>query len=301
MAARGDGGAGDAGAERIGAGARFRKLTGSGNDFVAFDQLYLLDEARPELLPTAAQVRALCHRRLGVGADGVMVLRGSASADWRLVYYNADGSRAELCGNASLCSVWLGALLGRGGDVTFHTDAGPVRGRLRGDLPEIDLAPVGEVEADRRDLRAGPLRPDERRLGFARVGVPHVVVLCADAGAVELAERGPALRHHAALADGANVNYVSRAGERWAIRTFERGVEAETLACGTGSVATAVLLAAWREVEPDADAPVELVMSTGLEHRVTLRRSAERAWQPSLAGAARVVFDGVLGDGDWTR
>lgn len=286
----------------VAAGTAFVKLSGSGNDFVALDQLALLDEERPELLPSPLQVRALCHRRLGVGADGVMVLRGSGDADWRLIYYNADGSRAELCGNASLCSVRLAESLGRAGvgEVRFHTDAGLVRGRIHAGLPEIDLAAPPPVEPDRRDLLEHEPERDVRRIGFAQVGVPHVVVLCEDARAVDVAGRGPTLRHHPALHDGANVNFVSREGSRWRIRTFERGVEAETLACGTGSVASALLLAAWQEVDRGQPSPtVGLVMSTGLEHRVTLRRTEGGGWRPSLGGAAGIVFEGVVRDSAW--
>lgn len=292
-------------------GRTFFKLSGSGNDFVAFDELGTRSGYDPAWL-TAEAIRALCARGQGVGADGVMVLRGASESDcdYQLLYYNADGSRAELCGNASLCSVRLATELGvaRPAGMRFRTDAGLVTGRMDEGQPEVDLAPATELNAERGEL--GLSEEDERRIGFARVGVPHVVVLCADADAVDVAGRGARLRHHPALRDGANVNYVSRRGDEWRIRTFERGVEAETLACGTGSVASALLLDSWSRggaagegagdrIGPDDSAAVQLITSSGLRHRVRLRRAADGTLEPSLGGAASVVFRGELGEGRW--
>jgi diaminopimelate epimerase len=294
-------------------GATFYKLSGSGNDFVAFDEM---GSPSPRL-PDAERVRALCRRGTGIGADGVVVLCRAPGVDYQLVYFNRDGSRAELCGNASLCSVRMAVELGHAGPdgVRFLTDSGVLTGRIQDGLPEIDLQPASELEPERRALLDGVATGDERRVGFARVGVPHVVVACADAASVDLPARAPALRHHPALRDGANVNFVSGSGRAWTIRTFERGVEEETLACGTGSVATALLLAAWGDAGPGEasghggqaePAVVRLTTRSGLVHRVTLRQDPrERGpgepvlWRPSLAGGARIVFRGQLGEGDW--
>lgn len=290
---------------RYGAGAAFWKLSGSGNDFVAFDRMAVA-EGDDVALPTPDAVRALCRRGMGVGADGVMVLRAAPGVDYELVYYNADGSRAELCGNASLCSVRLAVELGhaRPGAVTFRTGTGPMAGRIAAGLPEIDLAAPTELSPERADLAPGTGGPGDR-IGFARVGVPHVVIRCADADAIDLAEVAPHFRHHADLRDGANVNFASRAGDRVALRTFERGVEAETLACGTGSVATAVLFASWDAQESGREPtwPLEthIVTRSGLRHRVTLGAPGVdgRPARVSLAGSARLVYRGTLGEGDW--
>ncbi|MHB1223764.1 MAG: diaminopimelate epimerase, partial [Gemmatimonadaceae bacterium] len=291
-------------------GEHFHKVTGSGNDFVAFDRL---GQGMAAELPTAAVVRALCSRGEGVGADGVLVLVDEPGADYRLVYFNADGSRAELCGNASLCGVRLAVELGRAepSGVSFVTDAGPMRGRIIDGLPEIDLTPPRDLSADRSDLWAavGGAESGERRLGYVRVGVPHLVLLCDSAEAAELERRGPLLRRHPALGDGANVNFVSPAEDgAWTMRTFERGVEGETLACGTGSVATALVLTTWamtgdagagaRATEgpsggPDgerSDGPavptVRIRTRSGRLHRVSLRGVAGD-YRPSLAGEGR--------------
>jgi len=283
-----------------GSGAPFLKMSGSGNDFVVFDRM---GEPADAALPSPETVRALCARGLGIGADGVVVLRRADGVDYELVYYNADGSRADLCGNASLCGVRLAVELGYAAAdvVRFRTDACVMTGRISDGLPEIDLAPPTELEPDRTDL-APPAGAPGDRVGFARVGVPHVVIRCADAGAVDLRRIAPHFRHHAALRDGANVNVASRSADGVVtLRTFERGVEDETLACGTGSVATALLLGAWASGDAAiGTTETSIVTRSGLRHRVrTTRGTAGAAPRVSLAGAARIVFGATLGEGDW--
>jgi diaminopimelate epimerase len=271
-----------------GRGRAFVKMSGSGNDFVFFD----VRSEPAGLLAAPDAVRRVCARGTGVGADGVVFLERSDRADFAIRYLNADGSLASLCGNASLCSTRLAAELGaadpRG--MRFETGAGILAARIRDGLPEIDLQPVREVrpEAPGIELAAG-----ERRVGFALAGVPHLVILCDDVERVDVARRGPPLRAHPTLADGANVNWVSRRGAGWAIRTFERGVEGETLACGTGAVASAVLLAAWGETAA-AGTPLETRSGRTLE--VALRRENGSDWLPSLRGEGRLVFRGELAE-----
>ena len=136
------------------------------------------------------------------------------------------------------------------------------------------------------DLEAG-----EERIGFALVGVPHLVVLAKDVDRTPIVERGRELRYHARLAHGGNVNFVSGRNDRWRIRTYERGVEGETLACGTGSVATALLLSAWGK----ASSTAELETKSGRSLRVRHRPSGH-AHLASLSGEARVVFVGQLAE-----
>ena len=305
----------------IGFGETFYKLSGSGNDFVAFDRMAA---AADGALPTPEQVRALCAPGTGVGADGVVVLHPAPDVAYQLAYYNRDGSRAELCGNASLCSVRLAVELGLAdpAGLRFLTDSGVLDGRIADGLPEIDLGAPAEIAESRADLLEDSAHGDERAVGFARVGVPHVVVACEDSARVDLLARAPALRHHPSLRDGANVNFVSPSANEWRIRTYERGVEAETLACGTGSVASAILLGAWarsgqvgrlRGADDGATGPdrapgasgarseatvIRLRTRSGLVHRVTLRKR-DGEIRPSLAGDARIVFRGQLGEGDW--
>jgi diaminopimelate epimerase len=267
-------------------GRPFYKLTGSGNDFVFIDTR----TAPAAALERADVIQSICGRGSGVGADGIVFLSCDAAAEIRIRYLNSDGSLAALCGNATLCAARLGAELGIVGgqaEFTIATDSGPVRARFRDGLPEIDLQAVTEV----RDCFDAELAPGERRIGFAMVGVPHLVVLCDDLERVPVVERGRSLRHHHGLAHGANVNFIARHAQRWGIRTYERGVEAETLACGTGAVASGLLLAAWGE----AQAAVELETRSGRVLRIR-HRSESGQYHASLSGEARIVFVGELGE-----
>lgn len=276
-------------------------MTGSGNDFVFFDGRTV----DVDLVTQPAAVRAICHRRNGIGADGLVVLApgrrtpgASASdsaaedtTDATILYFNSDGTPADLCGNATLCSTALAAQLGLADPhgMRLATPSGTIAGRLVGLTPEIAVPPVTVVAPSAAlDVVAG-----EQRVGFAVVGIPHLVLLCDDAEAVDVEGRGPTLRWHpAGGATGANVNWVSaRPDGTWRYRTFERGVEGETLACGTGAIATAILLQQWG-LSGDA---ARILTSSGRALDVTLTR-ADRALHPSLRGEGRVVFTGTIGD-----
>lgn len=264
-------------------GRQFWKMTGSGNDFVFFDAR----DQPPGDLESPRLIGAVCDRRMGVGADGVVFLEPDPGNAFSIRYFNRDGTLAELCGNASLCSVTLAAELGivqEGETFRFGTSSGPLAGRWdRGSGPRIHMPSV----RDRSEHFSAPEAPGEQRIGFARVGVPHIVVLCQDVEAVVLAERGRVLRHHPELPAGANANFVSRTADGWTYRTFERGVEGETLACGSGSVAVAALLSAWGL----AGGRVTLRTRSGATLVITVEEGV-----PALAGEGRLVFEGTLRD-----
>lgn len=267
-------------------GRRFYKMTGSGNDFVFVDARAepAGDLERPETID------AVCARGTGVGADGIVFIEDPTSGRERFAirYFNRDGSPA-FCGNASLCSVRLAVELGivaPGEDFEFGTLTGAVRGRLGADGPEIDIQPVTGL---RPDAGFTP-KAGEQRLGFAVVGVPHVVVRCDDVDAVDVVGRGRPIRLDPALESGANVNFVSKSADGWRMRTYERGVEAETLACGSGAVATAALLESWSE----SGSMTIIRTRSGLPLRVRFSESASGRRTPSLGGEGRIVFRGEL-------
>ena len=264
-------------------GVRFWKMTGSGNDFVFLDGRGRDTAA----LETPEAIGRLCSRTGGVGADGVVVLDRDPDAAFRIRYYNRDGSRAELCGNASLCSTTLAAQLGivpAGGDFRFGTDSGVVSARRVDGNSEVDFQPASELVPEAPIA----LGPGERRIGAIRVGVPHLVVLVDDAEAVDLLPRGLRLRSDPSQPAGANVNFVSSLGPGiWRMRTYERGVEAETLSCGTGSVATGIMLGVWGL----SGERTVIRTSSGLDVVVTVRRSGDQVLG-SLMGEGRLVFTG---------
>jgi len=240
----------------------------------------------------------VCARGTGVGADGIVFIEPApAGADVGIRYYNADGSLGELCGNATLCTMRLAAVLGLDGGSALRiaTDAGVMTARLVAGVPEFDLGAVTRVSTEPPVERIA----GEHRIGYAVAGVPHLVVLVDSVDTVDVVGRGRALRSHQATgAAGANVNFVAPARGNgtgpgdWVMRTYERGVEGETLACGTGSVAASTLLRAWGLA---AGSPVRLWTRSGLPLDVTVNRSGE-AWNAALRGEARLVFRGELID-----
>jgi diaminopimelate epimerase len=267
-------------------GRKFWKMSGSGNDFLFFDAR--VDP--PGAFSTPEVIDRVCARATGVGADGVVFIQNDATEAFRIRYFNRDGSLAELCGNASLCSARLAielAVADRAG-FSFATDAGTISARFIGDEPEIDLQPTTGLRPD-----AGlQLASGEQRIGFADTGVPHLVVLVDDVEAVDVEARGRELRFDQSLPDGANVNFAGKAeAGLWRMRTYERGVEGETLACGTGTVAVAILLEAWRL----SGSTTKLRSTSGRILTGTVRHIGSEI-RPSLQGEARIVFTGELAE-----
>lgn len=265
-------------------------MTGSGNDFVMVDAR---NSTPGEWTPE--DIRAVCARATGIGADGIVFVGpGSAAGAVRMVYHNSDGSHAAMCGNAALCTTRLAAHLGLApaAGMQLETDAGRYEARAPGALPRAEVH-LAAIEAP-REVRQLAVREPERRAALAVVGVPHLVVLVDDVDGVALEERGRALRGDAALGPaGANVNFLSpgaNTGE-WRMRTYERGVEAETLACGTGAVAAACTLDLWKI----GTLPSRILTRAGLALEVRARRlPTDEYGDIWLAGEARMLARGVL-------
>jgi len=269
-------------------GRRFWKMSGSGNDFVVFDVREAGVDSDPLERPEAIQT--LAARGTGVGADGVVFVAkgGRPGASLAMRYYNSDGSRGAFCGNATLCVTRLAHDLGAAPKegLLIETDSGLVPARMGPHGAEIDLPAVSESSVEVSELA---LEPGERRIGFALVGVPHLVVRCDEVAMAPVHERGRALRYSGYRVEGANVNFVSKRGGDWFIRTYERGVEGETLACGSGAIASAILLARWNE----SGATTSLITKSGRVLTVRLGREGE-SWKPTLAGEGRIVFTGEI-------
>ena len=275
-------------------GTAIYKMTGSGNDFVMVDARHTTPEQW-----AAADIRAVCARGTGVGADGlVFVGPGTRPDSVRMIYFNSDGSRAAMCGNAALCSTRLATRLGLGRPqgMTLETDAGVYDSRCAGpeERAELHLAPVPPPST----VPGLILAAGEERAVLGTVGVPHLVVLVGDVSRVDVEARGRALRSNPCVGPaGANVNFLSRDGHGgggapvWRMRTYERGVEAETLACGTGAVAAACALAEWGLAEP----PVTVWTWSGRPLAIRARRGPEGLYDDVwLGGEARLVVRGVI-------
>lgn len=272
-------------------GLVFHKMSGSGNDFVILDGRFTREADWTE-----ARIRWLCDRREGVGADGMVILTPEAMGRVRMDFWNCDGSRADMCGNAALCSTRLAAFLelAPATGMRLVTLAGAFLTRCRPgegeeaelNLPDFDLPVVPPGLA--REV-------GESQAVLANVGVPHLILEVTDLERTDLMERGRELRSHAALGPaGANVNFVAKlpaaSGSEWSIRTYERGVEGETLACGTGAVAAAVALVQGGK----AKMPVRLTTRSSRSLSITATLSGSRATDVWLSGEGRLVFRGVL-------
>ena len=271
----------------------FTKMSGAGNDFLVFG-------ARVERGPRETEaIRRLCRRGTGVGADGVLFVfaerEGDASSRIVADYVNADGSEGRFCGNGTRCAARFAVLRGLAGpSLVIATGWGAVGATVRGD-GSVALALPEPVAVGRAvpalDAAGGTLERD----AFALVvGVPHVVVYVkadVDLDALDLSILGPLNRRHPALREGANANFVRVISpSRLAVRTWERGVEAETLACGSGVVASAVVTSLLKGSAP----PVSVLTRSGETLEVSFVRDGELARDVTLTGDARVVFEGIL-------
>lgn len=262
----------------------FFKMHGSGNHFVLLDNRSL---AVPEA-DMAAWARAVCRQGFGVGADGLIFLEQSpdSGVDYRWHFYNADGSRAEMCGNGSRCAARLAYELGlAGAEHVFGTDAGPIKAVVD---PSSRLVKVQLTEP--RDLVLDLELEVEGRpwtMHFVNTGVPHAVVVCTDVAAVDVAHVGRAVRVHPHFAPaGTNVNFIQVVDRgHLRLRTFERGVEAETFACGTGAAASVVTAHALDLCGPEVE-----VTTTGSEVlQITIERDTV-----FLRGEATLAFEGRM-------
>lgn len=275
-------------------GRPFAKMSGGGNDFVVFDDRdrWFPEEGRKDL------VARLCRRGIGVGADAVLLLQESEEADVRMAYYNADGGEAPMCGNGAMCIARYARILEavEDPDLTLETGSGVFRARVEDpDAPEVTLwlVPPKDLELRCPDYEGGPCE----RVGFLDTSTPHVVALLGSVEAVEAHDvdgEGRRLRMQTRWEPpGTNVNFVAVKDRRTVrMRTYERGVEAETLSCGTGATASAILTALWGLTEP----PVTVLTSGGIPLVVDFTPAGEGAApaDPSLTGQGRIVYRGVV-------
>lgn len=268
----------------------FYKMSGSGNDFVMLDGRRSTSDDW-----TTERIVEVCHRRHGVGADGLVILTPEGDTRVRMDFWNCDGSQADMCGNAALCSTRLASILelAPAAGMKLVTRAGTFPSRCLPDGVE------SELNLPNFALPSAPapvaLRSGERGGMLATVGVPHLVLEVEDIEQADLMERGRVLRSDPGCGSvGANVNFVGGVGNGAAgpypLRTFERGVEGETLACGTGAVAVAVLLAHSGRKK----LPLDIMSRGGKILHIAATLSEGQATDVWLSGEGRLVFTGVL-------
>jgi diaminopimelate epimerase len=263
---------------------RFTKMNGAGNDFV------VIDNRAGDVRLNSKQIVWICDRHRGVGADGILLLEKSTNgADFRMRYYNADGGEAEMCGNGARCFARFANRVADAGDkISFETPAGIIGARLQGETVTLNMSdPTGL----RLNVRL-QIESEEAIVHYINSGVPHVVVSVSRIDVVDVRSKGEKIRRHEMFAPkGANVNFLEKRGpKKIALRTYERGVEDETLACGTGVVASALVFAATENVS----GTIGVLVRGGNELMVGFDRSGSQFRNVTLTGPAEFVFEGTI-------
>lgn len=253
----------------------FYKYQGAGNDFVVIDNRSLtFDDKNVEL------VEFLCHRRFGIGADGLMLLQNSESSDFEMRYYNSDGREASMCGNGGRCIVAFAKKLGIiDRTTTFMAVDGMHQARVCND-GDIDLQ---MIDVEKIDTHVDGY--------FLNTGSPHLVKFVPDLHVVDVEIEGRQLRYDARFQpSGTNVNFVHQLGNELTVYTYERGVECETLACGTGITASA-LSAAFRSGMQQGTFSVK---AKGGNLSVRFKRTNDHFTDVWLKGPAQLVYQGEI-------
>jgi diaminopimelate epimerase len=263
---------------------RFTKMNGAGNDFV------LIDNRLGAYKFSTEQIASLCDRHRGVGADGVLLVEAPAGkADFRMRYFNSDGGEAEMCGNGARCFTrFVNKITGAYSDLQFETPAGIIRAQSDGELVTLAMRPPHDLVL-RRALEIGGVKLSTHSVN---TGVPHVITFVDDIDSTPVQHWGAQIRYHPAFQpNGTNANFIKEIEPgKLAIRTYERGVEAETLACGTGVTAAGLIYAALSE----ATSPVRLLARGGDWLEVGFRKAGTGFEEVTLKGPADFVFEGTI-------
>lgn len=263
---------------------QFWKMHGAGNDFVLVD-----DRALTFPAGDGAFLQHLAARRTGVGSEGIILIQPSTTADFRMRFFNPDGSEVDMCGNGARCVARLAYDIGAApARMKFDTGAGLLAAEMMGTRVQLTMTAPKDWRLDQSlDLADG-----RHAYGFVNSGVPHVVVRVENLDAVDVQTMGAAIRRHGAFAPkGTNANFIAVTGpQSLRIRTYERGVEAETLACGTGIVAAGLIAGRMGWVTP----AVRITCASGDVLEVNYRLTADGAESVTLLGPAEYVFRGTM-------
>lgn len=268
----------------------FTKMESGGNDFIIIDN-------RKKILPRALSKLAvnLCQRRSSIGADGLILLERADKADYKMRIFNPDGSEPEMCGNGARCLAKFAFIKGiASAETVMETKAGNVKAWVRGKKVKVRLGNPSDINLNFKIS----LKPrGSQKVNFISVGVPHVVIFVPALNKVNVKNLGRAIRYHQRFTpSGANVNFVTLQGRNSIyIRTYERGVEAETLACGTGAVASALISG----LQGKVSSPVEVHTRGGetLKVEYVIKKDTggiEKFKALWLEGEVRVVYEGEV-------
>ena len=263
----------------------FYKMSGSGNDFIIIDNR----ESVVDEIDLSGFISSVCRRKMSVGADGFILIENTDTADFKWRFFNSDGGTAEMCGNGARCAARFAYLKQIAGQkMSFETLAGLVHANIKKDRVEIKMPDPFDFKTDYFvKLKSGSIT-----VSSINTGVPHVVIETEDIDNANVVKTGREIRFHKEFApEGTNVNFVCRGNEGIIeIRTYERGVEEETLACGTGSIAAALVMSE----KADILSPVKVLTKSGEFLFIYFEKEGNRFYNVYLEGDARVVYEGRL-------
>lgn len=262
----------------------FWKMHGAGNDFILID-----DRALTFPVSDNDWLAGIAARRTGIGCDGIILIQPSDKADFRMRFFNPDGSEVEMCGNGGRCVAMLACEIGAAPEkMRIETPAGILGAGMEGDKVRLEMT----GPKDRQLNRSLKVNGNSVTYSFVNTGVPHVVVETDNLDECDVHALGSGIRYHKTFApDGANADFISITGpQSLSIRTYERGVEGETPACGTGIVAGALVAACLDRVKP----PVDVTTAGGDVLAVDFRLTEDGAERVTLLGPAVHVFKGNL-------
>jgi diaminopimelate epimerase len=268
----------------------FYKMSGSGNDFIIIDN-------RDNIIDKNGLsnfIAKVCRRKMSVGADGMILVENTDSADFKWRFFNSDGSIAEMCGNGARCVARFAYLNEiAGSKMTFETLAGIVEAEVIGERVKVKMT-------DPSELKTGDTIELENELvsiSSINTGVPHVVIVKDSTDDVDIVKIGREIRYHDKfLPAGTNVNFVCHIKDNTiAIRTYERGVEDETLACGTGAAASAIVMANIMNM----DSPLSVLTRSGEYLNVFFKEKEDQYYDIYLEGDARIIYKAQLWEDAW--
>jgi len=268
----------------------FYKMSGAGNDFIIIDNRNQI-VADTQL---SSFITRVCRRKMSAGADGLILIEASDKFDFRWRFFNSDGSKAEMCGNGARCAARFAQVSGIAGtSLSFETEAGVVSAQINEGRVKVKMP-------DPSDLKlAYPLKLSEGSLEISSIntGVPHVVVMVEQVADLDVVTLGREIRRHQTFAPaGTNANFVQRIqGNAIEIRTYERGVEDETLACGTGAIASAIISASRFKM----NSPVDVKTRSGVLLTIYFDAAAGQFNEIFMEGDARIIYTGELQPDAW--
>ncbi len=268
----------------------FYKMSGAGNDFIIIDNR----DGKVKDTNLTRFISSVCRRKMSVGADGLILVETSEAHDFRWRFYNSDGSKAEMCGNGARCAARFAHVTGIADTpLSFETEAGVISARIKDDRVKVRMPEPSDLKL----AYALALSKGSQEISSLNTGVPHVIVMVDNVNDIDVIAVGREIRFHQRFAPtGTNANFVQHQnGNSIEIRTYERGVEDETLACGTGAIASAIISAS----QLNMTSPIDVKTRSGAMLTIYFDTEEDHFSNIFMEGDARIIYVGELQPEAW--